>query len=131
MILEIIMWTLITVTNGGTVNESTHATQESCEQAKSIAQSGMTIEENKAAAEAYAAFLKKYEEDHPWRDPKDDFEKSIAKTGGSASWGASYSLAGDGHGHVREIPGLSISSSYNSNDVKYAKCIPPTPENGH
>jgi hypothetical protein len=143
MLLEIAMWTLITVTNGGKVNESQHATKESCEQAQSIALTGTTIEENKAADQAYADYLKKYEDEHPWREPKDDFERSIAKSGGSASWGAPYGLMGDGNGHVREYPGGGMSGSYNSNegesmdfvrgqwqrksrtDIKYAKCVPP------
>lgn len=143
MILEAIVWTLITVTNGGEVHESRHATKESCEQAKSIALTGMTIEENKAADEAYAAYLRKWDDDHPWRDPKDDNERMLAKSVGSVSWGGPYSLSGDGNGKVREYPSGGMSMSYNSNngesvelvrgqyrlknkqDVKYAKCIPP------
>lgn len=145
MILEITMWTLITVTFGGVVSESQHATKESCEQAQSIALTGMTIEENKAADEAYAAYLKKYEEDHPWRDPKDDNERGILKSGGggSVSWGGPYNLIYDSKtGKVREQPGGGMSGSYNSNegeamnyvrggwvrksraDIKYAKCVP-------
>ena len=141
------MWTLITVTNGGRVHESTHATEQSCKQAQSIALTGMTIEENGAADEAYAAQLKKWDEDHPWRDPKDENERAILKSGGSGSvsWGGPYSLSYDSKtGKVREYPGGGMSMSYNSNngesveyvrggyvmknrtDIKYAKCVPPT-----
>jgi hypothetical protein len=142
MILEAIMWTLITVTNGGAVSESQHATKETCEQAKSVALTGMTIEENKAADDAYAAYLKKFAEDHPWRAPKNDSERSLAKSGGSMSWGGPFDMQGDGKGMVRESPGGGMSMSYNSNEgesvdfvrgqwvmksktsVKYAKCVP-------
>jgi hypothetical protein len=146
MLLEIAMWTLITVTNGGKVNESQHATKESCEQARSIALTGMTVEENKAADQVYADYLKKYEEDHPWRDPKDDNERQILKSGGSGSvsWGGPYQLSYDSAtGKVREYPSGGMSMSYNSNegetvdyvrggwvrksrtDIKSAKCVPP------
>lgn len=146
MILEAIMWTLITVTNGGQVSESRHATKESCEQAKSIAVTGMTIEENKAADDAHARYLKKWDEDHPWRDPKNEDERQLVKDGGfgSMSWGGPYGIAYDGKtGKVRETQGGSTGMSYSPNngesvdyargqyllkhrgDIKYAKCIPP------
>ena len=119
MLLEIAMWTLITVTNGGAVHESQHATKETCEQARSVALTGMTIEGNKAADEAYAAYLKKFEDDHPWRDPKDDNERRLVKSGGSGSvsWGGSYYILYDGEtGKVREYPSGGMSRGYNSNE---------------
>jgi hypothetical protein len=138
------MWTLITVTGNGQVHESSHATKELCEQARSVALTGMTIEENAAADEAYAQYLKKWDEDHPWRDPRDDYERSILKGGGhgSCSWGGPYSLAYDSStGKVREYPsgGMSMSCGHGESvelvrglwvnrgrhSVKYAKCIPP------
>lgn len=143
MLLEMVMWTLITVTNGGTVHESQFTTKHSAEEAKSIALTGMTIEENEKADSEYAAWLKKWEEDHTWRDPKDDFERRVAKTAGTLSWGGPYQLAGDGNGRVREIAGGGLSMSYNpnngesvewirgravlryKNDIKYAKIVPP------
>jgi hypothetical protein len=146
MLLEMAMWTLITVTNGGNVNESRHATKRLCEEARSIALTGMTIEENEVADRAYADWLKKWDEEHPWRDPKDEWERKLVAGGGSGSvsFGGPYSLSYDGStGKVREHPGGGMSMSYNSNngesvdmirgqwvirhktDIKYAKIVPP------
>lgn len=140
------MWTLITVTNGGQVQESQHATKRLCEEAKSIALTGMTIEENEAADRAYAEWLQKWDEEHPWRDPKDDTERRLLERGvsGSVSWGGPHGLSYNGStGKVREYPIGGMSMPYNPNngesvelvrgryvmrhkgDIKYARIIPP------
>lgn len=137
-------YTLITVTYGGDVSHSRgYETLEMCEQAKSLALTGMTIEQNKAADEAYAKSERDWDEAHPWREPKDDWERKAVASGinGSMNNGGPISWAFDGKGQIKEMRGGGISPSYNSNrgesvqyvrggwvmkhktDIKHAECI--------
>ena len=76
----IMVYTLITVTYGGEVNHSRgYETLHMCQQAKSLALTGMTIEQNKAADVEYEQRVAKNEAEwraaHPPRKPvtEDDF----------------------------------------------------------
>lgn len=78
------IYTLITVSYGGRIDHSDFETLQMCEEAKSLALTGMTIEQNKAADEAYA----KSEQDrkdawraaHPPRVPTANELKTISRT---------------------------------------------------
>lgn len=141
------MWSLITVTNGGSVNISAgYPTKSLCEEAKSIALTGMTIEQNNEADAVYEKAQADWEASHPWREPKNKSEAALSKFIGSSSNGYN-TLISDGHGKVRDgYPSGGMSMSYNPNDgesvqyvrggyrllhktdIKYAHCIPPEPK---
>lgn len=153
MILEVItMWTLITVTNGGDVGHSTgYASKELCKQAQSVALTGMTIEQNKAADEAHEKSEKeaadRWRTAHPPRKPStpEDFkiiewQKKGGATLGSSGGFTNYDAA---TGMMLDYPGggSSLSQSYDPNrgesvvwtrggfitkhkaDIKYAECV--------
>lgn len=136
-------WTLITVTGAGQVNHSRgYETLFMCEQAKSLALTGMTIEQNKAADEAHAKARADWEDAHPWREPREQWERDFAKSGSSASCSNGYSTWHFSDGKIREgYPSDGMSASYSENkgewcewvrgtaiikrrhDVKHAECI--------
>ncbi len=136
-------YTLITVTNAGEVKHSRgFETLEMCEQAKSIALTGMTIEENKAADEAYAKRQRekeaKWRAAHPPRVPTDE---ERARWAGTLFQTGHYCTIGE-DGLLYEWYGETwIGPSYrpqdgesvefirgghvlkHRHDIKYAKCV--------
>lgn len=146
------MWTLITVTNGGDVSHSTgYLSKELCEQAKSVALTGMTIEQNKAADEAYEKSVKeaadRWREAHPPRKPSTpadfkiiEWHKNGSRTLGATDGFSNYDAA---TGMMLDYPNSrgATSSAYSPNDgesvayvrgtfvtkhktdIKYAECV--------
>lgn len=118
-------YTLITVTYGGEVHHSRgYETLRMCEQAKSIALTGMTIEEKDAADKERRRQRELWEAEHPWREPRNDYERLVAGGGGSGC------IIGPGclewlNGKVRETYPADFSMSLIKREVgiKYAKCV--------
>lgn len=77
------LWVLLTITGGGNTSTATLPTREACEDAASIALTGMTVAEKKKADADYAAAEKKRRDDwyaaHPPREPKTDDERKAVK----------------------------------------------------
>jgi hypothetical protein len=142
--LAAIAYILITVTYGAEVHHSNgFESLDLCEQAKSLALTGMTIEQNKAADEAYAKARKDWEDAHPWRDPQNDWEREMAKVKmyGAVSNGGPISWAFNGEGKIRDMMSASASPTYdpsrgegmdfirgawapkNKSSVKHAECV--------
>jgi hypothetical protein len=138
-----IIYTLITVTYGGEVHYSRgHETLRECEQGKSLALTGMTIEQNQAADAAYKKSFEDWEKEHPWREPEDDWERKLVANGASGLFiGGGPIQLEVREGKIKEHIGSSFSPSYNSargedavwvrggwamktrNDVKVAECV--------
>lgn len=139
----IILWNLITVTQGGAVNHSDgFKSRYMCEEAKSVAQYGETIEElreikarrQKDRDEAKAKWLA----EHPGRGPKNESERKAVKenkpgwilgetdmTGLSpnpAGWFNVPELKDDGL--IYDRPPDVWSNSYRDSNFKFAECIP-------
>lgn len=130
-------WTLITVTYGGAVGEArSFKTERACLQAKSIAETGLTLEEvakdRAARDEARSKFLEKWAADHPPRKPRTAAERNM-QSAHIASSGRYVLPAGDGL--VKDMPGAedyplgtsSLSHGWsviNPSDIKYARCVP-------
>lgn len=94
-------YTLITVTYGGAVSNSRYETLAMCEQAKSIALTGMTIEENTVADEAFEKAFKENPE----------FYRSCSSTSYNPNKGeAAVFVRGQFEMKHRH-------------DIKYAKCV--------
>lgn len=131
--LAALTYTLITVTYGGSVAHSGgYDTLHMCEEARSLATTGMTIEAKKASDDAYkVARDKEYAEwraTHPSREPKNDSERSLVKSG-IISWGGS---AGGGHtcddGKICDDPNmdgyfLGWGKVNEPGDTKVAECV--------
>lgn len=135
MISAITLYTLITVTNGGDVHQTPgFKTLHMCEEAKSISQTGMTIEEVKArqaakdAAEKLAA--ERWYKAHPPRKPQNAGEREIAKFEGCTFWDGG-GLCSAGHGLVQDQPSGVISSITiippPPGDIKWARCVIESP----
>lgn len=145
-------WTLLTVTNDGQVHHS-HGfpTKYLCEQAKSLALYGLTIEQreqrNKANAAWKAEQAIRWRKLHPGRKPVTPRELKMVKDNPNGSgWSISHEYDRVGSdGLLYREQGSGSSQSYNSNqgesvefvdgiwikryrhDVKYAECIPSEP----
>ena len=141
-------FTLITVSYGGEIRHSSgFATKALCEVAKSIALTGMTPKENKAADEAYAAWelarAKNWRDAHPPREPKTKEERAMQYGRGIFGSSAPYSTKGE-DGLIYDWPGSGggMSMPYDPNrgesaeyvrgryvmkhatDIKAAFCVP-------
>lgn len=147
--------TLITVTHGGQVFHSEgFPNQRACDEAKSIALTGMTIEQNAAEDAAYVKMEKdradSWREAHPPRQPTTPADRQIIEDAknGIVHGGSTrpYSTVGK-DGFIYDWPGSGSlwSPSYNPSqgetvvmerggwvlkhreDIKYAECviIPP------
>lgn len=72
---------LVTVAQGGTVSSSYYQSMSACEEAKSIATTGETVEQLAAIATHEAKIKSDFEAAHPPRAPKDEIEKYEADHG--------------------------------------------------
>lgn len=138
-------FTLITVTYGGEVGHSRgYETLYMCEQAKSLALTGRTIEANKALDEHLAAQAQeeadKWRSAHPPRKPTTQEEIKIASGGFMARWSSQpYTTVGE-DGLLYDWPGNGSGSwtistseyhawengryvSKTKRDIKHAECI--------
>ena len=122
-------FTLITVSYGGEIRHSSgFATKAMCEIAKSIALTGMTPEENKAADEAYAewknARAKEWRDAHPPRYPRTKEERALKFGEGTFASSSPYSTKGE-DGLIYDWPGsgFGMSMSYNPNAGESAEYV--------
>jgi len=136
--MEGMIWALIIVTGTASVNVSTgYPNKALCEDAISIARTGMTVMEKKSADEAdrvrEARLDQEFAEAHPTRPPTKDDEKKCPhynKNGGIAIMTGSvncYIDDDDGMIHFTRHSFFSVTSGSNyydpAREIKYAKCV--------
>lgn len=94
-------WILISVTSGGAVHEtSSFPSRALCEDALSIAKTGLTVTEKKAADDNTAREGRRLEEAwrsaHPPRPPRNELERQLVNRGCSGNLSGVAGGAGDG-----------------------------------
>lgn len=126
------IFVLVVVAMSGNVSSSYYNTEHDCLEAKSIARSGQTIEQVKAADDARAKAVSDFETAHPPRPPKDDWERSYIKSaadlktkGGwqgcmSSSEGNDLCVTDDGL--IQERPSSMTFGIIQPGDIKNAEC---------
>jgi hypothetical protein len=131
------IYILITVTYGGKVWVSPgFSSLRACEEAKSIAETGVTIEENqknRATLERIQSEEKrKFEAEHPPRSPTDEDRKNC-RTGDLAKYMVipfeHCTIENDGLTHFyKDCDECSVGYVRTADDLKYAKCaLEPPP----
>lgn len=132
--MENLVWALIIVSGTANVSFSSgYPSKELCEDAVSIAKTGMTVAEKKAADDAQQARRTKaaqeYQEAHPPREPTAEDRKQCFdnRAGLVLGWGStsdSCSIEKDGLTHFQAAEGYFGTSTYNqAAEIKYAKCV--------
>lgn len=137
--MEGMIWALIVVTGAANVNVSTgYPNKTLCEDAASIARTGKTVAEQKAADEAEMARRAKldreYEEGHPPRQPTKDDEQQCTRYRADGSWAGGVLYVGGNDCYISEKDGLTHFSRQSfvtfsnggydaAREIKYAKCV--------
>lgn len=141
------LWILLTVTYGGAVNRSEpFKSLYLCQEARSLALTGQTIEENAHLAAQRVAAEKKWRQEHPPRLPRTADErkwcgKDVIFAGSSSGWSCLHGMVSEPSPF--DLVGLSPSYSpehgeavevingqwvlKHANDVKVAECVPDIP----
>jgi len=132
--MENLIWALIVVSGSANVSLSTgYPSKALCEDAISIARTGMTLAEKKAHDEAErdrrAKELKAYQDAHPARATKpSDKKECFDNTSGDRGYGSSAAfcvMESDGMTRFYQnnsVWSYSISTSPDR-EIKYAKCV--------
>lgn len=132
--MENMIWALIVVTGAGSVSfSSNYPNKAICEDAISMARTGMTVEERKASdarsKQARQEGIRKYQEAHPTRPTKAEDEKNCfdGRTGSGFGFGSSGSyciMERDGQTRFYPMNVATFNTTYNAtSEVKYAKCV--------
>lgn len=120
-------YALITVTRGGNVSVAPCDSLAMCQQAKSIALTGRTIEENEELAAAKKRRDEEWHAAHPPRKPTPEEARQIAAgviviSSGGNSWRSTAD------GMVQDLPPSDgmvyvTNGSDDANEIKFAKCV--------
>lgn len=124
---------LLAVAYSGNVSSNYYQSEHDCLEAKSVAETGQTIEQIKAADDARAKANAAFESAHPPRQPKDDWERSFVKSyadiKASGGWqGCMSSNAGNDicvtdNGLIQERPSSMTLGVVQPGAIKYAECF--------
>lgn len=72
---------LVCISHGGKVSSSTYDSRYAADNARSIALTGMTLEEVAERRQFHANERKEWERSHPWRKPETAWERDFVKRG--------------------------------------------------